>query len=170
MAPPHPPPPTPAQQLAQRVQALLCGQAAQSTDAQLSLDQLEIELVRSAMAATGRNQSRRRPAAWVEPGAVDLSVEGVGVGGGCGNGRKTIIDGRPTPALPCVPGQSAISPMPSSKSTYDLPAGAPSPVVKEEHIEYGFIGTLQRIGMPGSPNLIQPCRALSSATSGGTCT
>ncbi len=33
--------------------------------------------------------------------------------------------------------------MPSSKSTYDLPAGAPSPVVKEEHIEYGFIGKLQ---------------------------
>ncbi len=47
----------PAQQLAQRVQALLCGQAAQSTDAQLSLDQLQTELVRSAMAATGGNQS-----------------------------------------------------------------------------------------------------------------
>lgn len=30
--------------------------------------------------------------------------------------------------------------MPSSKSTYDLSSGAPSPVVKEEHIEYGFIG------------------------------
>lgn len=49
--------PSPAQQLAQRVQALLCGQATQSTDAQLSLDQLEAELVRSAMAATGGNQS-----------------------------------------------------------------------------------------------------------------
>lgn len=33
--------------------------------------------------------------------------------------------------------------MPASKSTYDLPPGAPSPVVKEEHIEYGFIGKLQ---------------------------
>jgi type I restriction enzyme, R subunit len=33
--------------------------------------------------------------------------------------------------------------MPPSKSTYDLPSGAPSPVVKEEHIEYGFIGKLQ---------------------------
>jgi type I restriction enzyme, R subunit len=37
------------------------------------------------------------------------------------------------------------SPMPSSKSTYDLPTGAPSLVVKEEHIEYGFIGTLQNL-------------------------
>jgi type I restriction enzyme R subunit len=35
--------------------------------------------------------------------------------------------------------------MPSSKSTYDPPPGAPSPVVKEEHIEYGFIGTLQNL-------------------------
>lgn len=35
--------------------------------------------------------------------------------------------------------------MPSSKSTYDLPPGAPSPVVKEEHIEYGFIGKLQNL-------------------------
>ena len=33
--------------------------------------------------------------------------------------------------------------MPSSKSPYDLPPGAPSLVVKEEHIEYGFIGKLQ---------------------------
>jgi len=33
--------------------------------------------------------------------------------------------------------------MPASKSTYDLPSGAPCPVVKEEHIEYGFIGKLQ---------------------------
>lgn len=33
--------------------------------------------------------------------------------------------------------------MPSSKFTYDLPSGAPSPVVKEEHIEYGFLGKLQ---------------------------
>ena len=35
--------------------------------------------------------------------------------------------------------------MPSSKSTYDLPSGAPGPVVKEEHIEYGFIGKLQNL-------------------------
>ena len=35
--------------------------------------------------------------------------------------------------------------MPSSKFTYDLPPGAPSPVVKEEHIEYGFIGKLQNL-------------------------
>ena len=35
--------------------------------------------------------------------------------------------------------------MPSSKSTYDLPPGAPIPVVKEEHIEYGFIGKLQNL-------------------------
>jgi type I restriction enzyme R subunit len=35
--------------------------------------------------------------------------------------------------------------MSSAKSTYDLPSGAPSLVVKEEHIEYGFIGTLQNL-------------------------
>jgi DNA-binding NtrC family response regulator len=50
-------PPTPAQQLAHRVQALLCGQTGETPDAPLSLDQLETELVRSAMAATGGNQS-----------------------------------------------------------------------------------------------------------------
>jgi len=33
--------------------------------------------------------------------------------------------------------------MPSSQTTYDLPVQAPSPIVKEEHIEYGFIGKLQ---------------------------
>ncbi|MFI5445532.1 hypothetical protein [Polaromonas sp. UC242_47] len=33
--------------------------------------------------------------------------------------------------------------MPSSKFTYDQPSSAPSPVVREEHIEYGFIGKLQ---------------------------
>jgi len=33
--------------------------------------------------------------------------------------------------------------MPPSKLTYDQPPGAPSPVVKEEQIEYGFIGKLQ---------------------------
>ena len=37
------------------------------------------------------------------------------------------------------------SAMPSSKSTYDLPSAAPSLVVKEEHIEYGFIGKLQNL-------------------------
>ena len=35
--------------------------------------------------------------------------------------------------------------MPSSKSAYDLPPWAPSPVVTEEHIEYGFIGKLQNL-------------------------
>ncbi len=35
--------------------------------------------------------------------------------------------------------------MPSFKSTYDLPSGALSSVVKEEHIEYGFIGKLQNL-------------------------
>ncbi len=30
--------------------------------------------------------------------------------------------------------------MPSTKTTYDLPSGATSLVVKEEHVEYGFIG------------------------------
>ena len=33
--------------------------------------------------------------------------------------------------------------MPSSKSTYDLQPSAPPRTVKEEHIEYGFIGKLQ---------------------------
>ena len=33
--------------------------------------------------------------------------------------------------------------MPSSKLTYAQPSGAPSLVVREEHIEYGFIGKLQ---------------------------
>ena len=35
--------------------------------------------------------------------------------------------------------------MPLSKSIYELSSGAPNPVVKEEHIEYGFIGTLQNL-------------------------
>lgn len=35
--------------------------------------------------------------------------------------------------------------MPSSKFTHDLPSGAPSSVVKEQHIEYGFLGTLQNL-------------------------
>ena len=35
--------------------------------------------------------------------------------------------------------------MPSSKFSYDLPAGAPSPVVREEQVEYGFIGKLQNL-------------------------
>ena len=35
--------------------------------------------------------------------------------------------------------------MPLSKSTYDLPSTAAGLVVKEEHIEYGFIGTLQKL-------------------------
>ncbi|CUI27538.1 type I restriction endonuclease subunit R [Achromobacter xylosoxidans] len=35
--------------------------------------------------------------------------------------------------------------MPSSKFTYDLPSGAPGLVVKEQHIEYGFLGKLQNL-------------------------
>lgn len=35
--------------------------------------------------------------------------------------------------------------MPSSKFTHDLPSGAPSSVVKEQHIEYGFLGALQNL-------------------------
>lgn len=35
--------------------------------------------------------------------------------------------------------------MPPSKFTYAPPSGAPSPVVKEEQIEYGFIGKLQNL-------------------------
>jgi len=35
--------------------------------------------------------------------------------------------------------------MPSSRFTYDQPAGMPSPAVKEEQIEYGFIGKLQSL-------------------------
>ncbi len=35
--------------------------------------------------------------------------------------------------------------MPSSKFTYDQQSGAPSSVVKEEQIEYGFIGKLQNL-------------------------
>jgi len=41
--------------------------------------------------------------------------------------------------------------IPSSKTTYDLPSRATSHVVKEEHVEYGFIGKLQ--------NLKHECRA-----------
>lgn len=46
---------------------------------------------------------------------------------------------------PLVHGQRTIVPHATSKSIYDLPSGAPSPVVKEEHIEYGFIGKLQNL-------------------------
>jgi type I restriction enzyme R subunit len=35
--------------------------------------------------------------------------------------------------------------MSAPKSTYELPPEAPSPVVKEEHIEYGFISSLQNL-------------------------
>jgi len=35
--------------------------------------------------------------------------------------------------------------MPSSKTPYDLPPGATPLVVKEEHVEYGFIGKLQNL-------------------------
>ena len=47
------------------------------------------------------------------------------------------------PALPSI--ANARPPMPSSKSTYDLLSGALSPAVKEEHIEYGFIGKLKSL-------------------------
>jgi hypothetical protein len=40
---------------------------------------------------------------------------------------------------------ACLSAMPSSGPTYHLPPGSPSPVVKEEHIEYGFIGKLQNL-------------------------
>ena len=43
--------------------------------------------------------------------------------------------------------------MPSSKSAYDLSSGAPSPVVKEEHIEYGFIGKLQSLKYEYRPDI-----------------
>lgn len=43
--------------------------------------------------------------------------------------------------------------MPSSKSVYDLSSGAPSPVVKEEHIEYGFIGKLQSLKYEYRPDI-----------------
>ncbi len=35
--------------------------------------------------------------------------------------------------------------MPPSKSSYDLSPGSPGSLVKEEHVEYGFIGTLQKL-------------------------
>jgi type I restriction enzyme, R subunit len=35
--------------------------------------------------------------------------------------------------------------MPSPKFTYPLPSGSPSHVVREEHVEYGFIGKLQSL-------------------------
>jgi len=43
--------------------------------------------------------------------------------------------------------------MPSSKSAYDLSSGAPSRVVKEEHIEYGFIGKLQSLKYEYRPDI-----------------
>ncbi len=43
--------------------------------------------------------------------------------------------------------------MPSSKSAYGPSSGAPSPVVKEEHIEYGFIGKLQSLKYEYRPDI-----------------
>jgi type I restriction enzyme R subunit len=43
--------------------------------------------------------------------------------------------------------------MPSSKSAYDPSPGAPSPAVKEEHIEYGFIGKLQSLKYEYRPDI-----------------
>lgn len=43
--------------------------------------------------------------------------------------------------------------MPSSKSTYDRSAGAPGLVVREEQIEYGFIGKLQDLKYEYRPDI-----------------
>ena len=43
--------------------------------------------------------------------------------------------------------------MPSSKSAYGPSSGAPSPAVKEEHIEYGFIGKLQSLKYEYRPDI-----------------
>ena len=43
--------------------------------------------------------------------------------------------------------------MPSSKSTYDRSSGAPGLVVKEEQIEYGFIGKLQGLKYEYRPDI-----------------
>ncbi len=45
--------------------------------------------------------------------------------------------------LPRAKSARFTDPMPSSNLSYAQPSGAPSPVVREEHIEYGFIGKLQ---------------------------
>ena len=43
--------------------------------------------------------------------------------------------------------------MPSSKLTYDLPSAMPSLGVKEEHVEYGFIGKLQGLKYEHRPDI-----------------
>ena len=43
--------------------------------------------------------------------------------------------------------------MPSSKSTYDLPHGAQPEGVKEDQIEYGFIGKLQSLKYEYRPDI-----------------
>ena len=43
--------------------------------------------------------------------------------------------------------------MPSSKSAYAPSSGAPSLAVKEEHIEYGFIGKLQSLKYEYRPDI-----------------
>jgi HsdR family type I site-specific deoxyribonuclease len=48
--------------------------------------------------------------------------------------------------------------MPSSKSTYDLPADAPSSVLREEHIESGFIGKLQGLKYEYRPDITNRSR------------
>jgi type I restriction enzyme R subunit len=43
--------------------------------------------------------------------------------------------------------------MTSSNTPYDLPASVPSPVVREEQIEYGFIGKLQALKYEYRPDI-----------------
>lgn len=43
--------------------------------------------------------------------------------------------------------------MPTSNFTYDHPAAKPSHVVKEEQIEYGFIGKLQQLKYEYRPDI-----------------
>ncbi|MFZ4764374.1 MAG: type I restriction endonuclease, partial [Roseimicrobium sp.] len=43
--------------------------------------------------------------------------------------------------------------MPPSKTIYDLPSDAPSSVLREDGIEYGFIGTLQGLKYEYRPDI-----------------
>ena len=43
--------------------------------------------------------------------------------------------------------------MPSSKSAYDLHSGIPSQAVREDQIEYGFIGKLQGLKYEYRPDI-----------------
>ncbi len=46
--------------------------------------------------------------------------------------------------------------MPDSESAYHLPTDAPSAVLREDAIEFGFIGTLQKLNCPAR------CRSTSA--------